>query len=76
MNHQHLKSIMMTYPGFQTLPRGIKKLLLVSESFFFREAATLRSMHPGNARHLPSPRGGPETWFFRGLPSFGGAWKN
>ena len=32
-----MKSIMMTYPGFQALPKGIKQLLLASESFFFDE---------------------------------------
>ncbi len=33
-----MRSIMMTYPGFQSLPRGIRKMLLVSETFFFVEA--------------------------------------
>ena len=28
----------MSYPGFQDLPRGIRMLLLASESFFFAEA--------------------------------------
>ncbi len=29
---------MMTYPEFQSLPRGIKKMLIASETFFFAEA--------------------------------------
>jgi hypothetical protein len=29
---------MMTYPEFQSLPRGIRKMLLASETFFFEEA--------------------------------------
>lgn len=29
---------MLTYPGFQSLPQGVKKLLLASETFFFTEA--------------------------------------
>jgi hypothetical protein len=33
-----MKSIMATYPGFQTLPRGVKRLLLTSENFFFNDA--------------------------------------
>ena len=33
-----MKSIMMSYPGFPSLPRGVRKLLLTSESFFFEEA--------------------------------------
>ena len=32
-----MKSIITTYPHFQSLPRGIKKLLLISESHFFDE---------------------------------------
>ena len=32
-----MKSIMMTYPGFQTLPRGLKRLLLASENIYFAE---------------------------------------
>ena len=30
-----MKSIMVTYPGFQSLPKGLKQMLLASESFFF-----------------------------------------
>jgi hypothetical protein len=33
-----MKSIVTTYPGFQALPRGIKQLLVTSESLFFDEA--------------------------------------
>ena len=35
--HQTMKLIMTTYPGFQALPKGVKQMLLVSESFFFDE---------------------------------------
>ena len=30
-----LTSITATYPGFQTLPKGIKQMLLASESLYF-----------------------------------------
>ena len=33
---------MMTYPGFQTLPKGLKQLLLESESQFFEETTFIR----------------------------------
>jgi hypothetical protein len=36
--NQTMKSVMMTYPGFQELPKGTKKMLLASETFFFAEA--------------------------------------
>ena len=35
-----MKSIMVTYPGFPTLPKGLKQMLLVSEEHFFAEART------------------------------------
>ena len=35
MKNVVLRSIAYHYPGFQSLPRGIKKMLLFSESFFF-----------------------------------------
>lgn len=41
-----MQSILLTYPGFQSLPNGIKKMLVASESMFFPE--TLRvEKHPG-----------------------------
>ncbi len=33
-----MRTIMMTYPGFQSLPRGVRRMLLASETFFFEEA--------------------------------------
>jgi len=35
-----MKSILVTYPNFRTLPKGLKQLLLASESFFFNETKT------------------------------------
>jgi hypothetical protein len=44
-----LRSIAYNYPGFQSLPKGIKKMLVVTESFFFgdenrRSDADVRSL--------------------------------
>lgn len=36
-----MKTILATYPGFQALPKGIKQLLVASESFFFQDAMSL-----------------------------------
>jgi hypothetical protein len=33
-----MKSIVTTYPGFHALPRGLKQMLVTSESLFFDEA--------------------------------------
>jgi len=35
-----MKSIMVTYPDFRKLPKGLKQLLVASESFFFDEMTT------------------------------------
>ncbi|MGA9776868.1 MAG: hypothetical protein ACLPRE_07685 [Limisphaerales bacterium] len=41
-----MKPIITMYPYFQTLPRGVKKMLLVSESHFFDEADTSGNQWP------------------------------
>ena len=35
-----MKSILVTYPNFQALPKGLKQMLLASESFFFDQSKT------------------------------------
>ncbi len=40
-----LRSIAYNYPEFQSLPRGIKKMLVVTESFFFGEENRCRAAH-------------------------------
>jgi hypothetical protein len=35
-----MKTIITTYPSFQTLPRGVKQLLVASEAFFFQDAVS------------------------------------
>jgi hypothetical protein len=46
-----MKSIITTYPDFPSLPRGIKKMLLASENFFFSE---VKASYPSPKR----PAGG------------------
>jgi hypothetical protein len=36
-----VKTIILTYPGFQSLPKGLKQMLVASESFFFGEAKSV-----------------------------------
>ena len=54
-----MNSIITTYPGFQALPRGIKKMLMVSESLFFEDAKALpqaqASQATYNYRSPPKP---------------------
>ncbi len=48
-----LSSITATYPGFQSLPKGVKQMLLVSESVFFDEArAALKANQTGQHGNL------------------------
>jgi hypothetical protein len=44
-----MKTIVTTYPGFHSLPRGIKQMLVISESLFFAEARPAIS-RPGAIR--------------------------
>ena len=60
-----MKSIMATYPGFQTLPRGVKRLLLTSENFFFIDATTPTTKTGGAAPVHPQP------WMPPNPPEFG-----
>ncbi len=40
-----VKSIVLTYPGYRTLPKGIKKMLVLSETVFFRQTGKAPSAH-------------------------------
>lgn len=54
-----MKSITLTYPDFQALPKGIKRLLIASENLFFgdaRSATLVRSQKPGAYPTTPAPR--------------------
>ena len=42
-----MKSIMVTYPDFQSLPKGLKQMLLASETFFFDQT----QLHPHDSRN-------------------------
>jgi len=51
-----MKTIVLTYPGFQSLPKGIKQLLVASESHFFGEAT------PAVARAIINRPAGEKNW--------------
>ena len=40
MRATDMKPIMTVYPGYQALPKGLKRMLVESESFFFEEETT------------------------------------
>jgi len=49
-----MRTIILTYPGYQSLPRGIKQMLVASENFYFDEvgsaAANVNHGKPKNAK--------------------------
>jgi len=65
-----MKPIMMTYPGYQGLPKGVKQMLVESESFFFEEGTTFirrdgKSAFPsanGNTRPFATGRAVSYSW--------------
>jgi hypothetical protein len=40
-----MNATILNYPGFQTLPKGVKQMLLVSESYFFEEGPAPRQFY-------------------------------
>jgi hypothetical protein len=44
-----MRTIILTYPGFQSLPRGVKQLLLATENFYFEEPRSAAA-RPDGAR--------------------------
>jgi hypothetical protein len=56
-----MNSTILNYPGFQTLPKGVKQMLLVSEAHFFDQPASHPQEHTRTAQPTANkPR-------FRGL---------
>jgi hypothetical protein len=49
-----MRTIILTYPGYQSLPRGIKQMLVASENFYFDEigpaAANVNRDQPKDAK--------------------------
>jgi len=74
-----MKSIITTYPDFHALPKGIKRMLLASESFFFAEAYSKRrqdSQPTTGSRAKPLAGVQPLPRFNTPSSIFGSAWKN
>jgi hypothetical protein len=62
----------MAYPGFQSLSKGLKQMLVESESFFFEEETTFirRDGKPA----FPSPNG--NTYRLAAGRKLSQSWKN
>ena len=72
-----MKSIITTYPDFQSLPKGIRSMLVASESFFFGEGNS-RMQKPGNGEEATGSTPNPNRGTNPGgsLSAFGYSWKN
>jgi hypothetical protein len=72
-----MKSIMLTYPGFQTLPRGVKQMLVASENDFFSDARPAAAK--AGANKLPqrqAPRVSVALGQSAGASEFHDLWRN
>lgn len=53
---EKMRTIILTYPGYQSLPRGIKQMLVASENFYFDESrATAANPWPKDAKIAQFP---------------------
>jgi len=51
-----MRTIILTYPGYQSLPRGIKQMLVASENFYFDESrSTATNRWPKDAKIAQFP---------------------
>jgi hypothetical protein len=53
--NQTTKAFMATFPGFHDLPKGIRQMLLVSESHFFAESSPRPTQLPAHLPPSPLP---------------------
>lgn len=53
-----MNSIVVTYPKFHALPKGLKRMLVLSETLFFTEARQLTQVHYDEPRFKVQLNGG------------------
>jgi hypothetical protein len=46
-----MKSIICTYPDFRELPKGLKRMLVISETLFFEELQSASSFDDDHGTH-------------------------
>ena len=51
-----MNTTIMNYPGFQTLPKAVKQMLLVSEAHFFEQPAAHHQEQNGKAGEVAAYR--------------------
>jgi hypothetical protein len=51
---RQMNTSIINYPGFQTLPKGAKQMLLASEAYFFDQPVSHHQEQKSAARGMPS----------------------
>jgi hypothetical protein len=51
-----MHTTILNYPGFQTLPKGIKQMLTVSEAHFFEQPASHHKEQNGMSQEMRTNR--------------------
>ncbi len=64
---QPMNTTILNYPGFQTLPKGVRQMLLVSEAYFFNEPASHHQEEEVVARR--ANRGSKDFMWIQWLPA-------
>ena len=64
---QPMNRTILSYPGFQTLPKGVRQMLLVSEAYFFNLPASHHQEQ--NIATRPANRGSKEFMGISLLPA-------
>jgi len=54
---QPMNTTILNYPGFQSLPKGIKQMLLASEAHFFDQPASRHKEQKSTAQEMRTNRG-------------------
>jgi hypothetical protein len=54
---QAMNTTILNYPGFQTLPKGTKQMLLASEAHFFDQSASHHDEQNSTAQEIRTGRG-------------------
>jgi hypothetical protein len=57
-----MNAIIMNDPGFQTLPNGVKQMLLVSEAHFCGQPASCHQGQNGAAQEMRTRQMGSKPW--------------
>ena len=59
---QQMNTTILNYPGFQTLPKGVKQMLLISEAHFFEQPAPHHQQQNERPQEMGTYRNLKDLW--------------